>query len=235
MRQRRDSPEKSVAPPRGAGSRGGRRIPKRSRRWFIVLTVAALVVVTVLWFGDDFLVVDEPLPEHADVAIVLAGSETTNAARIAGAMNLLEEGRVARVMLSVGAVTYYGEWLPDLVRRFVNREYGGRFDEQILVCEVYADSTAAELTDIAECLRGKQWKTAVIVTSNFHTRRTRMTLRSNLAGKTSVESFTVYGIADGSFERDGWWRHRIYSKTWLLETMKVLWFLIERAVPGGDV
>jgi uncharacterized SAM-binding protein YcdF (DUF218 family) len=200
-----------------------------------VLTALALLVMLLLRYGGYLLTVDDPLPEHADVAIVLSGSETSNRARIAGAMTLLEQGRVRSVLLSVGSVSYYGEWLPDLVRRFVEREYG-HLPGQVLVCEVYADSTAAELTDIAECLqRQHDWRSAIVVTSNYHARRTRMTIRANLAGRTPVESFAVFGIDDESYEPLGWWRHRVYAKTWLLEFTKLAWFLIERALPGGDV
>jgi len=215
---------------------------KRTRpRWFLrlsprtaaALAVGALLVVAVLSFGGRVLVVAEPLPEHADVAIVLNGSFASVAARREEALRLLLEGRVTHVMLSVGAISYYGEWLPDLVRRFFRQEYGDTIAEQVLICEGLADSTVEEIADIRRCLESTDWRSAIVVTSNYHTRRTSMILRSTVAGRTSVERFMVHGVADGSFVAQGWWRRRRYAKTWLLETTKLLWFLIEGSSPGG--
>ena len=150
-------------------------------------------------------------------------------------MRLLEEDRVAHVMFSVGAISFYGEWLPDLVRRFVQEQYGDTLAERVLICEGLAGSTAGEMVGLRQCLRSTDWQSAVIVTSNFHTRRTGMILRSTLVGQTSVQRFSVHGVADGDFEAAEWWRHRRYAKTWLLETTKLLWFLVERSLPGGAV
>jgi len=217
---------------------------KRSRRWrrprlssrtVAVLVVGGLLVAAVLRFGGRVLVVADPLPEHADVAIVLDGSSAGLAARRTEAMELLQQGRVAHVMLSVGAITYYGEWLPDLVRRFLRQEYGNGIAERVLICEVLADSTVQEMVFLRRCLESTDWRSAVIVTSDFHTRRTKMIVRSTLVGRTSVQRFAVHGVADGTFVARGWWRSRRYAKTWLLEMTKLLWFLVERALPGGAV
>lgn len=188
--------------------------PTRRRRTLLVVALvgALLMLLLVLRFGGRFLVLDDPLPEHSDVAIVLFGGEQSVSARLAGAMDLLRRGRVSKVMISVGAVRYYGAWLPDLVRQHVQGEYGRGSAENVIVCEGFAESTVEEMGVLEGCLRS-EWRSVVIVSSNFHTRRARMIVDVTLARRSDVETFSYFGVADGSFRPDGWWRHRRYAET----------------------
>jgi len=233
MKPRSERLDQAMAVPDDVKRTRPRWFPRLARAGVAVLMVGGLLVVAVLRYGGRVLVAPDPLPEHADVAIVLNGSFGAVAARRAEAVKLLQEGRVDHVMLSVGAISYYGEWLPDLVRRFVRREYGDAIAERLLICEGLADSTAAEMIYLRRCLESTDWRSAVVVTSDFHTRRTSMIVASTLAGRTSVQHFAVRGVADGTFAARGWWKNRRYAKMWLFETTKLLWFFVEEVVPGG--
>lgn len=188
-----------------------------------------------LRFGGRLLVRVDPLPEHADVAIVLNGSYSGVVARSAEAMRMLADGRVDHVMLSVGAVRYYGEWVPDLAERYVREQWGAEMARNVMICTGIADSTAEEIAYIDDCLESTGWRDAVFVTSNYHTRRAHMIIAATLAKAGLVEHFTVHGVTDGDFRSSGWWRERRYAKTWLLETTKLLWYFVERVTPGGTV
>lgn len=183
------------------------------------------VVVLLLYFGGYILVAADPLPDHADVAVMLAGGINSEEARIAEAIRLLQEGRVNHVMLSVGGAFFLGEWLPDLLLRYVKKEYGTEVARNVVLCELNnsVNSTAVEALTLRRCLEARGWRSVIVITSNYHTRRARLIWRSTLARTEPPFMLSVRGVPDGDFEPNGWWRRRRYAKTWLLEFTKLLW------------
>ncbi|MGH9805493.1 MAG: YdcF family protein [Candidatus Acidiferrales bacterium] len=197
----------------------------------LLLVVAAVML---LRFGGRLLVASDPLPPHAQAAVALAGSAAASEARRAEAMRLLLEGRVDHVLLDVGQVSLWGEWVPELARRHVANAYGEQLASRVVICEMKVDSTAEELLAVRRCLREQGWSAVILVTSNYHTRRVRLLARRTLAAENPPTVFVVHGIPDGDFEPEGWWRRRRLAKTWLEETTKLLWsFLFSpRDAPG---
>src|SRR5439155_791473 len=54
-------------------------------------------------------------------------------------------------------------------------------------------------------------------------------IRSGCAGAPRPVRIFVYGVDDGEFEPRGWWRSRRYAKTFLFESVKLVWtYLVER-------
>lgn len=185
----------------------------------VLLFLAA--TVSVLQFGGRLLVAPDPLPARAEAAVVLAGSATASEARRAEALRLLQQGRVENVLLDVGKVSLWGEWVPDLARRHLLNTFGQEAAARVALCEMNADSTAEELLALRGCLHERGWRSVVLVTSNYHTRRVRLIARRTLDNPSLT--FAVHGVADGDFEAETWWRRRRYAKTWLEETTKLLW------------
>jgi len=128
----------------------------------------------------------------------------------------------------------WGEWQPDVVRRFIDRKYGDSLANRIIICEGLADSTLDEARLIHYCLRNRGFRSLVVVTSNYHTRRSKWIWRAVLARRPPHIALAVHGVFDGSFEATGWWRHRRYAKTWLLETIKMGWYLLESLAPSSQ-
>lgn len=210
---------------RSSAARGSKWRKRLYRAAFALLAAAATFALFAA-YGGYLLVAPDPLPEHADAAVVLAGSDQANAARFAEAARLLENGDVDRIVLMVGTITVWGEWLPDLVRRFVEREYGDEVKDRIIFCEGLADSTLGEAILLQRCL-DPGWGSIVVVTSNYHTQRTRLIWKAVLKQRSYDMSLAVVGVFDGSFAPDGWWRRRQYAKTWLFEISKLGWYFIE--------
>lgn len=190
--------------------------------------------MAILVFGGRLLVVEDPLPDRATVVVVLNGSSAANEARQTEAMRLLRNGRAEYVLLSIGAVSYWGEWVPDLARRYLRERYGRDVADKIHLCEMNTDSTAEEAMELRECMEKNGWRSAVIVTSNYHTRRAHAIWRSTVSGANPPFHLTVHGVSDGSFSNDGWWRSRVYAKTWLVETTKLVWTTIELIASDGS-
>jgi hypothetical protein len=50
-----------------------------------------------------------------------------------------------------------------------------------------------------------------------------------LAKEDPGVQISIYGVADPEYQADGWWRKRIYAKTWVTEFSKLVWVEF-----GGD-
>jgi uncharacterized SAM-binding protein YcdF (DUF218 family) len=187
------------------------------------LLIVMIGVVAMLAWGGDLLVARDPLPAHADVLVVLAGSIHGELVRREEAVRLLRGGRADQLVLSAPEVTYLGEWVPDLMRRDLERSYGIEPARRAVLCFHNADSTLEEAQALRPCLERPGWRTLIVVTSNYHTRRARHIWREVFREADPPVRIFVHGVSDGDFEPRGWWRHRRYVKTFALETTKLVW------------
>ena len=207
--------ERHISPAIGGAPR---RLCGRLGRAAVLLLV--LAVVAVLGWGGDLLVAPDPLPAKADALVVLAGSYRGEQARQEVALRLLEQGQADHLALSAARMTYWGEWLPDLMRRYLARRYGKEQADRAVLCLHNADSTREEAQALRPCLEEQGWHSLIVVTSNYHTRRARHIWGEVFRGRPM--KISVYGVPDGDFEPHGWWRSRRYTKTLLYETAKVV-------------
>jgi uncharacterized SAM-binding protein YcdF (DUF218 family) len=189
----------------------------------LALLTAALVAVGVLAFGGRLLVSPDPLPADADVIVVLMGSDRAGQARREEALRLYREGRARNLAISAAQVSFWGEWVPDLMRRYLERQYGKAEADRAVLCPHNADSTLEEAQALRPCLEAHGWHSVIVVTSNFHTRRARHIWRGVFEGARPPVRIFVHDVADGEFAPNGWWRRRRYAKTFLFEAVKLAW------------
>ena len=200
--------------------------------WLVSALVILLVgLVVTLRFGGYLLVALDPLPEQAQVAVVLAGSPAAEEKRRAEALSLMQRGIADYTLLSVGKFKYLGQWVPHMVSRYVENKYGTETAQRVVLCEMNADSTREEALALRRCLESQGWRSIIVVTSNYHTRRARLIWEATLAEGDPPFSLTVHGVWDGEFNAKGWWRSRRFAKTWLLEFTKLVWTWVFG--PGG--
>jgi uncharacterized SAM-binding protein YcdF (DUF218 family) len=183
----------------------------------------ALIAVSLLHWGQDLLIAEDPAPQHADAAIVLQGSIVAQKARIAGAMNLLQRGVVDRVLLSVPKESYWGQSIPPVARSYLERTYGSDLAARVDFCETSedVDSTVQEEQAIRPCIQEHHWESIVVVTSDYHTRRTRLLWRRANRQEPKIRIW-IEGVTAPEFQQP-WWRHRQSAKIWLMETTKLVW------------
>lgn len=192
----------------------------------VAFLVLVLLVLAVLHWGGFWLVKSEALPAHADGAVILQGSLTSENARIAGAVQLLKRGIVDQLLLSIPARGYWGSSVPDIARTYLEKQYGTEIAGRIAFCETGpdVDSTEQESLAILPCIQQQHWRSFVVVTSNFHSRRASIVWHHTWRTQPPIHLY-VDGVADPSFQPKGWWHHRLYAKTWFLESTKLLWTL----------
>src|SRR5206468_12843262 len=113
------------------------------------------------------------------------------------ALRLLREGRAGQVVLSAPQVTYWGEWVPGLMRRYLERLYGIEQARHAVLCPHNADSTLEEARALRPCLEERGWRTVIVITSNYHTRRARHIWRKAFQDAQPPVRIFVHGVADG--------------------------------------
>jgi uncharacterized SAM-binding protein YcdF (DUF218 family) len=178
--------------------------PPRRRLINFLIVIVALIVCYVyagrlLNAAARSLIRIDPFTT-ADVVIALGGD--ARCWREKAAADLFKEGR-ARALVVSGVPHAWGVHTGEAARRYV--ESLGVPREQIFVLQE-SWNTRREAIDLDELMRRQGWKSAIIVTSPFHSRRAYYTFQ-RYAG-----DFTFYSApltaAPPEWQPEGWWTRR---------------------------
>jgi len=171
-----------------------------------LLFVVALCVVVyfarhpIMRYAAESWVVNEP-PAHAD-AILLLGDDNFYADRATHAAELFRQGVAPEIVASGRKLrpnAGVSELLEhDLVERGVPRESILRFPHD-------ADGTREEAVALGKMVEAHKWKTVVVVTSNYNTRRARYIFQGVFPPSIAV---SVASAHDGDFDPERWWEKR---------------------------
>jgi len=156
-----------------------------TRRTLIVLA-AALAAVWACRHAGTFLDREDPL-RHADAIYVLAGMRFE---RALDAADLYRAGYAPVVLLSPGQEEPAERLLREKGVRFPREAEPvrdalsalGLPRDQILIGDGSVDNTAAEARLLRETARQRGWRTVIVVTAKYHTRRTGFAMRRGLEG-----------------------------------------------------
>lgn len=160
-----------------------------------------------------YLIVSDPL-DHADVIVVLSGSRRGE--RVRQAAELYHRGLAPLVLLS-GGEEIEGISIPELQRRQVLAQ---RIPASALLFEKASTSTGEQSRNLRQILERRGVRRAVIVTSSFHTRRTRLLFRKAFAG--SPVEVRVYPVQQDYFNPEEWWTRDDDTESLVLEYIKLI-------------
>ena len=133
----------------------------------------SLLLLWLMARSATFLVIDQP--EKSDAIVVLAG-ETGR--RPSHALALLSQGYASRLIVDVPAdATAYGTTYVDLARKWADSLPQA---SSIEICPIYGLSTKAEARESGECVHRTGGKSVLVVTSDFHTRRSLSIFRHEI-------------------------------------------------------
>jgi len=184
----------------------------RSSRLLVLLFVA-IAIVALATQAARLLVIDAPA--RSDAIVVLAGETKVRPAR---ALDLLRQGMTSRVFLDVETRDrIYDQQLTEIAQNYVN---GLAEANRISVCPIEGFSTMAEAADADRCLRSVGAQRVLIVTSEFHTRRSLTIFRHRLP----QYQFSVAAARNPAQFGVAWWTNREWAKTTFDEWLKMLWF-----------
>lgn len=194
---------------------------RRGEHGGIISTLIALIFLAALLggiylarhpllrFAGESLVVEDPL-EKSDAIIILSddnfyGDRATRAAElfrqklapvvVASGIRLRPKAGIAELMTH------------DLIERGVPRE-------NILPFPQDADNTREEAQFLQKLVQEKNWKSVIVVTSNYHTRRAKYIFGRILANSVTLR---MAAARDADYDPEHWWEHRKSVKRYFHE------------------
>jgi uncharacterized SAM-binding protein YcdF (DUF218 family) len=142
-------------------------------------------------------------------------------------MTMLQRNSAQRVAFSVPKESYWGEEIAPIARNYIEKNYGADLASRVDFCETSGvSSTEQEAEALSACIQEHRWKTIVLVTSNYHSRRAGLIWRKTLPKRDPSIQLSVDSVADPDYQPSGWWRQRAYATTWLMESAKLVWALL---------
>ena len=188
------------------------------------LLLLVLVVMLAVFFIDGlrrpplnaigrFLIVRDRL-ERADVIIVLSGGRGDE--RVRQAAELYHQGYAPLVLLS-GGEEMAGISVPEILRR---QALALGIPPDALLSEPDSTSTAEQARFLRPLLEPRGIRRAIIVTSSYHSRRTRYLFRKGFHG--SGIDLRIYPVQRDVFNPDGWWTREQDTESLVLEYIKLM-------------
>ena len=177
---------------------------------FLILCITLyLVRHPIFRFVGESWIVEDPL-EKADALIVLS-DDNFYADRVTRAAELFREGQAPLVVASGRRLrpnAGIAELMEhDLIERGVPKDKILRFAHD-------GDSTTEEAEALAKLARNKKWRKAIIVTSNYHTRRVHYIFHRVFPQDIETR---VASARDGDFDPSRWWEKRKSTKELMRE------------------
>jgi uncharacterized SAM-binding protein YcdF (DUF218 family) len=190
---------------------------------FSLITLVVVVLVLVVLYlarhpifrvvGEGWVV--EDTLERSDAILVLS-DDNFYADRATRAAQIYRQGLAPVVVASGRRLRPYAgiaELIEhDLIERGVPKD-------KILRVSHDADNTREEATTLAQTAKQKKWRTVIVVTSNFHTRRARYIFTHVFPRDVRVR---ISGAPDGDFDPERWWEKRISVKELMREMAAML-------------
>jgi len=202
---------------------------KYGKRIYFLNFVLFIIPLTYLGYQPllrycaSIVIVDEPL-EKSDAIVALAGGEP---GRPWGAADLYNRGLGDYVIVTRDQVKpeeidlhQRGIELVDGHGNYIRVLRGlGVPNDKIVSVEKPTDDTISEMEQIRNLCLERKWRSLIIVTSNYHTRRTRMAARYILGRDFK---FSVTPSPHGGLNSREWWKSRSDVRTFLIEFEKLV-------------
>jgi uncharacterized SAM-binding protein YcdF (DUF218 family) len=179
----------------------------------IVLTLLCVVVYVARYplmrfAAENWIVEDAPV--SAD-AIVVLGNDNFYGDRASRATELFRRG-LAPLVVASGKRLRPGADVAtlvehDLIERGVPKDKIVRFAHD-------AESTREEAEGLLRIAGERKWKSVIVVTSNYHTRRARYIFQKVFGNVCSVR---IASARDADFEPEHWWENRTSVKDFARE------------------
>ena len=191
----------------------------------LLVLVLLLYPVWLPWIGE-FLVVADPL-QKADALALLAGDENE---RISAGALLFQQGYADWFILTdmrLEIPDSQGIYSANVKHKAMAQ---GVPEERILIIPGPVSTTYEEVARLKEFTVSQGFRSLIVVTSPFHTRRARWLLREAFSG--SGVTLTVRPALNHPYQAEAWWRTPQDRQATALEYTKLLGHLLGCRVYG---
>ena len=185
----------------------------------LVLVILFLLGISFVVKSGTILITGDEI-EHSTWAVLLAGDER-EMNRVDGAQQLLSDQTIDFLVISSQPI-FKTQSAGQIKKEYLVNQ--GIDSARILVLENEAYSTIAEAKSIIPFFHSKNIDSVLIITSNYHTTRSKYIFNSLSGGKTFFSSMP---LTDSAFDPNSWVMHRASAKTWLMEWMKLIFSQFE--------
>ena len=176
---------------------------------FVLVFICGLVYDLLLKKLWNFLIVNEE-PKTADVIIILSGEID----RVEHGIRLYQQGYADKLFFT-GRVAHF------MGRQAV---FSGVAEDHILI-ENKSHTTFGNAKNSLEIMQTQGFKSAIVVTSPYHTRRASIIFGQLFRGL----DLTICSVPYDSSTSDNWWKDRYTATAVITEYMKLVWhYLFER-------
>jgi len=197
----------------------------------VLLTCSAAISLThktILSRVGNFLVFEQQ-PQKADVIVVLNGRDTE---RALAASDLYHQGYADLIVLpSIVKQPGTDEFWKRVGPGFKTRTFFQRAIEALGVPEhtfkMIGDgvtSTFDEAKVTKKFMMANQLKSAIIVTSKWHSKRTYYTFRSVFDNADKIE-LTIYPSKYDTFDGGNWWKNDAYAESVFREYVRLFYYV----------
>jgi len=178
------------------------------------LFVIYLIRHPLLRLAGDFWVVDDgPAPSDA---IIVIGDDNYNGDRAARAAALFKTGWAPRVVASGRGLRSYAS-VAELEQHDLAAD--GVPQDAIIRFEHRAENTREEALALRQLVSQRGWKRILVVTSNYHTRRSRYLAERQFPPGTTLR---VVAAPDSAYDPQDWWHTRKGVKIFASECVAML-------------
>ena len=194
---------------------------RRTQRGGAITTLVTLLLVALLLLGiylvrhpllrfaGEQLIEEDPL-EKSDAIVILSG-DNFYADRATRAAEVFRQGLAPVVVASGVRLRPYAGiselTTHDLIERGVPKE-------KIIPFPHDADNSKEEAQALRKLLQQKNWKTVIVVTSNYHTRRAKYIVSKIFGDAVTVR---MASARDGDFDPANWYEQRKSIKRFVHE------------------
>ena len=175
-----------------------------------------------LWLpiAGRFLVVADPL-QPADAVVPLGGG---GVGRVAQAAALLEDGYATWLVATDAELDLPGirSSQSELIRQ--EAQWQGVQPERILVAPGVVETTCDEALALRTLAQEQGWRSLLVVTDPFHTRRARLNFRDAFRGTGIM--VTVRPVEETSYDPEAWWQSADGLRDTWTEYAKLVLYLL---------
>ncbi|BBB90725.1 hypothetical protein MAMMFC1_01386 [Methylomusa anaerophila] len=187
---------------------------------FGVIFLLLGVLLTAVIFAGRILTIDEQ-PRPADVIIILSGD---HGARTEKGVELWRQGYAPYVMVSGGNI-YHTTNIAELMAAHAS-ELG--VPKQSIVIEARAMSTFQNAIYSKALMEQHGFRSAIVVSSNYHMQRARLIFRKVFAG--SGVQLAYCSVGDPEFAPNYWWTNNRSIMVVISEYVKLTGYALGRSL-----
>ena len=167
----------------------------------------------------NYLVENDSL-EKSDAILVLGGDDEKGN-RVSKGAKLYKEGYGKYLILS-GREIRWNTFETDIMEKQASHLKVPKL--AIINAKNKASSTLAEAKFLKQLFEKRHFKSIIIVTSNYHTKRAKWVFSKVLKG-TNIK-ISVHPSENSNYNPSSWWKDRNSTKTLFYEYTKLLWYTV---------